>query len=181
MINEKINDDDFYISITEKEENKQGPGLTDCILMLSQIGLLLIWTFCCQFSEGVLPGTAAAPTNSNIYPCFQDVNVMIFIGFGYLMTYIKAGGQSALSFNWIISIWCIQWGILSQAIFQQIFSGEPLSYINVTLDSLIWGLFGAATAMITYGALLGKCSLQQLLFLTFWEMLFWGLNVAVCT
>jgi len=97
------------------------------------------------------------------------------------MTYIKAGGQTALSFNWIISIWCIQWGILSQAFFQQLFAGGSMTYINIDLESLIWGLFGAATAMITYGALLGKCSLQQLLFLTFWEMIFWGLNVAICT
>jgi len=56
-----------------------------------------------------------------------------------------------------------------------------MTYINISLPSLIWGLFAAATAMITYGALLGKCSLQQMLFLTFWEMVFWGLNVAVCT
>jgi len=75
------------------------------------------------------------------------------------MTYIKAGGQTALSFNWIISIWCIQWGILSQAFFQQLFAGGPMTYINIDLESLIWGLFAAATAMITYGALLGKCSL----------------------
>jgi len=107
---------------------------------------------------------------------------MIFIGFGYLMSYIAPGGQTALSFNWIISIWCIQWGILSQAFFQQIFSGEKsMTYINISLESLIWGLFAAATAMISYGALLGKCSLQQLLFLMWWEMVFWGLNVAICT
>jgi len=97
------------------------------------------------------------------------------------MTYLKAQGQTALSFNWIISIWCIQWGILSQSFFHQLFAGETLTMINISLDSLIWGLFAAATAMITYGALLGKCTLQQLLWLTFWEMGFWGLNVAICT
>ena len=183
-IDTRINDDDFKPMLTLKEEKaaEAGPGLTDYVLMSSQIVLLLIWTFCCQYGDGVSPKSEyVKPVNSNIYPCFQDVNVMIFIGFGYLMTYIKAGGQTALSFNWIISIWCIQWGILFQALFQQLFTGAPLTYIDITLESLIWGLFAAATAMITYGALLGKCSLQQLLFLTFWEMLFWGLNVAICT
>jgi len=106
---------------------------------------------------------------------------MIFIGFGFLMTYIKAQGQSALSFTWIISIWCIEWGILSQAYFGQLLKGESFSTIQISVESLIWGLFGAATAMISYGALLGKCSLQQLMFLTFFEMIFWGLNVAICT
>jgi hypothetical protein len=144
----------------DEKNKKQGANMSDIVLMLSQIGLLVIWTIFARFDQGVLPGTVKPATNSNIYPCFQDVNVMIFIGFGYLMTYIKAQGQSALSFNWIVAIWCIQWGILSQAVFQQLFSGESMTYINISLDSLIWGLFAAATALITYGALLGKCSLQ---------------------
>ena len=103
----RVNDDDFKPMLTDKEEKaaEAGPGLTDYILMSSQIVLLLIWTFCCQYGDGVSPKSEyVKPVNSNIYPCFQDVNVMIFIGFGYLMTYIKAGGQTALSFNWIISI-----------------------------------------------------------------------------
>ena len=158
------------------------PGTSDYMLMGLQVGALLVWTFCTEYGQGVLPGTKYEPTNANVYSCFQDVNVMIFIGFGYLMTYIKAQGQTAISFNWIISIWCIQWGILSQAFFQQMFAAEAGSFtkIGVSLDSLIWGLFGAATAMITYGALLGKATLHQLLWLTFWEMIFWGLNVAIC-
>jgi len=45
---------------------------------------------------------------------------------------------------------------------------------------LIQGLFAAATGMISYGALLGKVNLQQLLFLMFFEMIFYGLNNAIC-
>jgi ammonium transporter Rh len=52
--------------------------------------------------------------------------------------------------------------------------------INVTLDKLIVADFGAGACMITFGAILGKCNLQQLFFLTFWEMIWWGLNEAIC-
>ena len=81
-------------------------------MYLAQIIVLVIFTFCTEYSTGVAPN----PTKSqnignaadvNLYPMFQDVNVMIFIGFGFLMTYIKAQGQSALAFTWIVSIWCI--------------------------------------------------------------------------
>ena len=34
--------------------------------------------------------------------------------------------------------------------------------------------------MITFGAILGKCNLQQLFFLVFWEMFIYGLNAAIC-
>jgi ammonium transporter Rh len=50
----------------------------------------------------------------------------------------------------------------------------------VNLESLIVGDFGAGAAMITFGVILGKCNLQQLMFLTFWEMIFYGLNEAIC-
>ena len=41
----------------------------------------------------------------NLYPCFQDIHVMVYIGFGFLMTFVKTMSFTALSFNWIISIW----------------------------------------------------------------------------
>jgi len=34
---------------------------------------------------------------------FQDVHVMMFIGFGFLMTYLKRYGYSAISFNFLIA------------------------------------------------------------------------------
>ena len=34
--------------------------------------------------------------------------------------------------------------------------------------------------MITFGAILGKCNLQQLFFLVWWEMIFYALNETIC-
>jgi len=44
---------------------------------------------------------------------------------------------------------------------------------------MIVGDFGAGAAMITFGVLLGKANLQQLMFLVFWQMIFYGLNEAI--
>lgn len=38
----------------------------------------------------------------------------------------------------------------------------------------------AASAMITFGAILGRCNLQQLVVLVWWEMVLGGLNEAIC-
>ena len=51
--------------------------------------------------------------------------------------------------------------------------------MSVALENMIVGDFGAGTAMITFGAVLGKANLQQLLVLTTWEMIFWGLNESI--
>ena len=57
----------------------------------------------------------------NLYPFFQDVHVMIFIGFGFLMSFIKTMSWTALAFNWIVSIWALQWAILFVGFFHQAF------------------------------------------------------------
>jgi len=93
---------------------------------------------------------------------------MIFIGFGFLMTFLKTMSWTALSYNWIISIWAFQFAILSVGFWHQLFGDDPWAKIEVNLESMILGDFGAGAAMITFGVLLGKINLQQLMFLIFW-------------
>ena len=43
---------------------------------------------------------------------FQDVHVMIFLGIGFLMTFLKKYGLSAMSLNMLIAVICLQWATL---------------------------------------------------------------------
>lgn len=49
---------------------------------------------------------------------FQDIHVMIFIGFAYLMTFLKKYGYSTSSFNLLVAALVIQWAFLAKGIFQ---------------------------------------------------------------
>ena len=42
----------------------------------------------------------------------QDTHVMIVVGFGFLMTFLKRYGFSSLGFNFLFTGFTIQWGIL---------------------------------------------------------------------
>lgn len=46
------------------------------------------------------------------YTMFQDVHVMIFVGFGFLMTFLKRYSFSAVGLNMMISAIGIQWSML---------------------------------------------------------------------
>lgn len=48
------------------------------------------------------------------YAYFQDIHIMIFIGFGFLMTFLKRYGFGAISFNMVIAAVAIQWAIIVQ-------------------------------------------------------------------
>ena len=49
----------------------------------------------------------------SIYPLFQDVHVMIFVGFGFLMTFLRKYSYSAVGMTFLVGVVCLQWGILN--------------------------------------------------------------------
>lgn len=53
-----------------------------------------------------------------IYLDFQDIHVMIFIGFGFLMTFLKRYGYSATGLNLFVAALCVQWAILMRGFFE---------------------------------------------------------------
>ncbi|NWW27639.1 RHAG protein, partial [Falcunculus frontatus] len=113
---------------------------------------------------------------TDLYPHFQDVHVMIFVGFGFLMTFLKKYGFSSVGFNMLIAAFGLQWGILMQG-FWHIEGGK----IHVNISSMINADFSTATALISFGALLGKTSPIQMLILTLLEITIFACNEHLVT
>lgn len=68
---------------------------------------------------------------------FQDVHVMIIVGFGFLMTFLKRYSWSALGFNFLFSAFTIQWAILVQGFFFDEHPGahDSNDVVNITRRS----------------------------------------------
>ena len=111
----------------------------------------------------------------SFYPLYQDIHVMVFIGFGFLMTFVHTFSWSAVGMNFLLSALCVQWSMLTIGFFNKANSGD-WSFIHIDVVSLIGGDFAAAAAMISLGAVLGKTSSTQLLVMVFFEMIFYGAN-----
>jgi len=45
------------------------------------------------------------------YNAFSGVEIMVFIGFGYLMTFLKRYGVGAVGLTMLITVVALQWGI----------------------------------------------------------------------
>ncbi|NXM16031.1 RHAG protein, partial [Ploceus nigricollis] len=114
--------------------------------------------------------------STSLYPHFQDVHVMIFVGFGFLMTFLKKYGFSSVGFNMLIAAFGLQWGILVQG-FWHMEGGK----ISVNIESMINADFSTATALISFGALLGKTSPIQMLILTLLEITMFACNEHLVT
>ncbi|NXN13632.1 RHAG protein, partial [Indicator maculatus] len=102
---------------------------------------------------------------------FQDVHVMIFVGFGFLMTFLKKYGFSSVGINMLIAAFGLQWGTLMQG-FWHMEGGK----IRVSINSMINADFSTATALISFGAVLGKTSPVQMMILTILEITIFACN-----
>ncbi|XP_057186311.1 ammonium transporter Rh type C-like 2 [Triplophysa rosa] len=98
------------------------------------------------------------------YPSFQDVHVMIFVGFGFLMTFLKRYGFGAVGFNFLIAAFGIQWALLVQGWFHSLDYTD--GKIKIGVENMINADFCVASCLIAYGAVLGKVSPVQLLVMT---------------
>lgn len=106
-----------------------------------------------------------------LYPMFQDVHVMIFIGFGFLMTFLKKYGFSSVGINLLLAAFGLQWGLLLQNVWHM-HDGK----INVSIEKMINADFSTATVLISFGAVLGKTSPVQLLIMTLLEITTFCIN-----
>ncbi|XP_071074606.1 ammonium transporter Rh type A isoform X1 [Dasypus novemcinctus] len=96
---------------------------------------------------------------------FQDVHVMIFIGFGFLMTFLKKYGFSSVGINLFIAALGLQWGTIVQGILHS--HGKE---IHIGIKNMINADFSTATVLISFGAVLGKTSPIQMLIMTIIEI-----------
>merc|ERR1711994_360790 len=126
------------------------------------------------------------------YPMFQDVHVMIFIGFGFLMTFLKKYGLAAVSLNMLLSVVCIEWSILVHGFLHPHYDtcasgaddhhraarsaggggdhgfhynkhcNPDWPWINITLTTMLSADFATAAVLISFGVLLGTTTPVQL-------------------
>merc|ERR1719232_1297272 len=132
----------------------------------------------------------------DVYPLFQDVHVMIFIGFGFLMTFLKKYGLSAVSLNLICSALAIEVFTLVYGFFhlhcEDLKVGEdgvPVTikfssdecgsswpFIDVDVGTLISADFATAAVLISFGVVLGITSPTQLVVMTILETIIFVVN-----
>ena len=87
----------------------------ETIFLISEIVIIILYLCFTEYSDGVHPsafstnaaGLNAANKVQTFYPIFQDVHVMIFIGFGFLMVFLKTHSWTSVGFNFLIAAYVL--------------------------------------------------------------------------
>lgn len=110
----------------------------------------------------------------NLYSMFMDVHSMMFIGFGFLMTFLKRYGFSSIGYNFLISCFVLEWAILVRGWIS--FGFLTPGIIKLNIENLLVADFCAAAVLISFGAVIGKATIGQLIIMALFEVVFQGIN-----
>ena len=156
------------------------------LFLLFELALIIIYGVLTEFNshsgvDSSLPTEELKDDVQQVYPFFQDVHVMIFVGFGFLMTFLKHHSWTSVGFNYLIAAFAIQLAIPVLGFFLQLTSDNKYwEKVQLTIHSLVDGDFAAGAVLISFGAILGKCNALQLLVLATIEIVFYSLNASIC-
>lgn len=92
---------------------------------------------------------------------WTDINVMVFVGFGFLKAFLRTHSWTAVTFNLLVGALACQWAIICYGFWEKVLVSEDndwTSKIQIDVQHLIIGSQGAAAAMISSNALIGKIS-----------------------
>jgi len=113
----------------------------------------------------------APPVEGDImffYTFFQDVHVMMFVGFGFLMTFLRRYSFSSVSFNFLVAAFVLEWAVLVRG---YVFNwNSTTKTFLVDVQSLIHADFVCAAILISFGAIIGKTNPAQLVILSLIEV-----------
>ena len=144
-----------------------------CALGLLAFSMLLIvlFTKCTEY---------AAPADvKGQFLFFTDVHVMIFVGFGFLMSFLHRGGFTATSHAFLVAAITVLWALLNRGFWARAIGNEEWSIITLTVEDLLNADFCAGAVLISFGAVLGRVSVGQLAIIAIVEVVVYAINEVI--
>jgi len=139
-------------------------------LTVLQVIFIIIFSYLAKYGEY---DATAVPRQ---YSMFMDVHSMMFVGFGFLMTFLKRYGYSAVGFNFLVAAYVLEWALLVRGWLSQAHGSTNNGHFSLNIESLLVADFCAASVLISFGAVIGKASLSQLILMATIEVVVQSVN-----
>jgi len=131
-------------------------GGTTTTGMFGPVGLVVQVAITAAFWNAKLDLSSATDTDkSSVYNFYVGVALMMFVGFGYLMTFLKSYGIGAVGLTMFITCLGVEFAVLIES-----YMGK--GSLEIDFLSLLNGKFAVAAVLISFGGLIGKISPMQI-------------------
>ncbi|EGD75033.1 rhesus-associated glycoprotein [Salpingoeca rosetta] len=167
--------------VSSSKGRGQRGGFTDRFslgLFLAEAAIIVLYGVFVEYGDTADPRQPDSTAVTDYYGMFRDVHVMVFIGFGFLMSFLNQYTLSSVGLTFLVGAFALQVSMLVVPFWHRVFAGGWVK-IPLTLETLVTGDFGAATVLISMGAVLGRTSPLQLLVMVVIELFAYGFNEAL--
>jgi ammonium transporter Rh len=107
---------------------------------------------------------------------FMDVQVMIYIGFGFLMVFLHRYSYSSIGLTFLLAAVAAETFLITSAIIHTIVKDKYDGLVIASLDSLMRGAFAGGAVLITFGFVLGTFSPLQMIATAICEVILYTIN-----
>lgn len=144
------------------------------MISLEIVVIIIYKYFFTVYADTLVP----LPSNNELYyPMYQDVNVMMLIGFGFLMTFVKLGSWSALAYTFFINAIVVQFYLMWSAFWERVLSGDWTQGLVIFREqNFTAASYSVASILIAFGAVLGRVGPYQLLVMGMVQVCAYALN-----
>lgn len=113
------------------------------------------------------------------YSVFRDIMVMLLLGFGFLMTFLRKYGLGSVGLTLMITALAVQLNIFTELFLRFTYNGAVNFPYTLSVSSLIDAEFSAAALLISFGAVIGRVSPVQMVIMTVSQSFFYALNKVI--
>ena len=101
------------------------------VLSWLQVCMIILYAFTCTYGEGADPKKPDTGDLDSLYGMFQNVHVIVFVGFALLMAFLRKYGYGAMAFTLLIDLGRLNGGLYALAT-----CTTPLSAIGAAFQYL---------------------------------------------
>lgn len=157
-------------------------GFTDrffIMLFAAEVIMVILYAVFTEYGSAADSRTNTDSSINELYGMWRDVHVMVFLGFGFLMTFLHEYTLSSVGLTFLVGGYAMQLAMLVVPFLHRIFDGDFDTKIQLDIPTLVTGDFGAAAVLISMGGVLGRTSPLQLLVMATVELFAYALNEAI--
>ncbi|KAI6212831.1 Ammonium transporter Rh type A [Aphelenchoides besseyi] len=134
------------------------------VVSVFTIIFLVLYAIYGRYSAETQPVAIHDFTNvSRNAPLLHDTHAFILIGFGFLVTFLRRYGFSAIAINLLLVAFVLEWALLIRGFLSIEFS--EYSFFSISIRDIAKADYTATAVLVSYGALVGKLSPIQYLML----------------
>jgi ammonium transporter Rh len=117
------------------------------------------------------------------YSMFQDIHVMIFIGFGFLMAFLSRNSFTSTGHSLLLASFAVVWSMFNYWFWHNVIAHprdvESWWRFRIGVDQLVNADFCAGAVLISYGAVIGRLSTLQTIVMVVFEVVFYSINESI--